>query len=64
MKKSVWSLISNIVLLLISTSAVTAFFILTAGGEPVRRWIPALIFSLIFGVLAIMGIKDYCTEEK
>ena len=50
MKKSVWSLISNIVLLLISTSAVTAFFILTAGGE-----INTYVLKTIFVAAAIIN---------
>ncbi len=60
MKKIHWS---HIALLLISVLAIAAFVILAVGGEPVLKWIPALLLSLSFAVSAIIGIKLDCTEK-
>ena len=53
MKKIHWS---HIGLLLLSLLSVAAFVILAVGGEPVLKWIPALLLSLIFAISAIIGI--------
>ena len=63
MNKRMRSMIFYIVLLLVATSGVSAFVILITQGESIQKWVPALLFSLIFAVVAIAGIRDCWIQE-
>ena len=44
---------ANVTLLLIAVLGMVSFGILAVGGEPILRWIPALILSALVAVIAI-----------
>lgn len=53
---------ANVALLLIAVLGMVSFGILAVGGEPILRWIPALILSVLVAVIAILGIRLDRTE--
>lgn len=60
MKKIIW----NVVLLLISTSGISAFAFFFNRGEAGGKWVPATIFFGIFAFIAIVGLIDCCISKE
>lgn len=61
--KNKWSLVSAIIQLVIGTLVILSFFVLWANGEDMTRWIVALILSIAFVVLGVIGIIDYTSRK-
>ena len=60
MKKIIW----NVLLLLISTSGISAFVFFAQRGEAGGNWIPAAIFFGVFAFIAIVGLIDCCIAKE
>lgn len=57
--KRKWYLFSSIFQLLVGLVAIISFIVLAVGGEIVTKWIVALLLSIAFVVIGIIGILDY-----
>ena len=55
--------LADIAILLIAIVGIVSFVILAVGGEPVLKWIPALLLSILFAGMAILGIRLERTEK-
>jgi len=49
-------LILPIIQILFSVAAIFSFIVLAIGGEPVLRWIPALVMAILLGASGIICI--------
>lgn len=53
-----WHLIGAIFDIIVGVAGILAFIIILASGDSVRRWIPALILSVLFLGLGLYEIKN------
>ena len=55
--------VAHVAVLLIAIVGIVSFVILAVGGEPVLKWIPALLLSILFAGVAVLGIRLERTEK-
>ncbi len=55
--------VAHVAVLLIAVVGIASFVILAVGGEPVLKWIPALLLSILFAGVAVLGIRLERTEK-
>lgn len=53
-----WHLIGAIFDIIVGVAGLLAFIIILASGDSIRRWIPALILSVLFLGLGLYEIKN------
>ncbi len=56
--KNRFLLFSSVFQIIVGTSAVAAFIVLAANGEPMGRWAVTLVLAVAYLVLGILGIRD------
>ena len=57
--KSKWNLAASVFEVVVGILAVIAFFIISANGEDMGKWIITLLLAVAFVVIGIFGIIDY-----
>ena len=61
--KSKWHLFASIFQLIFGLAGIISFAILALGGENMAKSVVALILSVAFVVLGIIGIIDYKSNK-
>lgn len=64
MKKRMKKIVSNVALLLVATSGLSAFVFFVKRGEYIEKWIPAALFFLIFFIISIIGLITCCVAKE
>lgn len=53
-----WSFIASILQLCVGIAGGISYIVLAVNGEPLGKWIPALLLSVAFVALGAVGIRS------
>lgn len=61
--KNKWNLAASVFEVIIGVLAVIAFFIISASGEDMGKWIITLLLAVAFVVIGVLGIIGYKSSK-
>ncbi len=61
--KSKWNLAASVFEVIVGILAVIAFFVVSASGEDMGKWIVTLLLAIAFIVIGVFGIIDYKSKK-
>ena len=56
---SKWRLFSSIFQIVVGITAIVAYIIIAASGEPLGKWTITLLLAVAFVVIGVIGIADW-----
>ena len=56
---SKWRLFSSIFQIVVGITAIVAYIIIAASGEPLGKWTITLLLAIAFVIIGVLGLLDW-----